>query len=62
MTDTELLVLARLYLDNENSFVVRRCVQRFEAREMTARQAVEFIRRHSSVTDDDSFPDASSAT
>ena len=29
--DSDLLELARLCLQNERSFVVRRCVQRFEA-------------------------------
>ena len=38
--DSDLLVLARLCLQNERSFVVRRCVQRFEAGEITAREAV----------------------
>ena len=40
-TDSDLLVLARLYLDNERSFIVRRCVQRFEAGEISAREAVQ---------------------
>ena len=39
-SDSDLIELARLYLDNEQSFVVRRCVQRFEAGEITAREAV----------------------
>lgn len=29
--DTDLLELARLYLQNEDLFVARRCVQRFKA-------------------------------
>ena len=43
--DSDLLVLARLCLQNERSFVVRRCVQRFEAGEISAREAVLRIRR-----------------
>ena len=39
-TDSDLIESAWLYLDNERSFVVRRCVQRFEAGEITAREAV----------------------
>ena len=44
-TNSDLLLLARLYLDNERAFVVRRCVQRFEAGEISAREAVQRIRR-----------------
>ena len=44
-TDSDLLELARLYLDNQQAFVVRRCVQRFEAGEISAREAVLRIRR-----------------
>ena len=44
-TDSDLLELARLYLDNEQSFHVRRCVQRFEAGEISAREAALRIRR-----------------
>ena len=44
-TDSDLLELARLYLDDEQAFVVRRCVQRFEAGKISAREAVQRIRR-----------------
>ena len=40
LTDPDLLLLMRLYLQKEDSFVVRRCVQRFAAGEMTALEAV----------------------
>ena len=55
-TDSDLLVLARLYLQNGHSFVVRRCVRRFVAGEMTAREAVLRIREHPGVRDDERFP------
>ena len=42
--DSDLLELARLYQQNERSFVVRRCVQQFEAGEITALEAVQRIR------------------
>ena len=44
-TASDLLELARLYLENEDSFAVRRCVQRFAAGEISAREAVRRIRR-----------------
>ena len=53
--DSDLLELARLCLENERSFVVRRCVQRFEAGEMTAREAVQRIRRSPLVNDEERF-------
>ena len=56
-TDPDLITLARLYLQNEHSFVVRRYVQRFQAGELTAQEAVAQIRRHPEVRDDDRFPD-----
>ena len=56
-TDSELLVLARSYLQNERSFVVRRCLQRFAAGEMTAKEAVLRIREYPDVRDEDRFPD-----
>ena len=55
--DPHILVLARLYLQNEQSFVVRRCVQRFAAGEITADQAVERILLQPDIRDDDTFPD-----
>ena len=48
-TDSDLLELARLYLDDEQSFHVRRCVQRFEAGEISAREAVQRIRQSQHV-------------
>ena len=39
-TDPDLLELARLYLEHEGSFVVRRYVQRFAAGEISAREAI----------------------
>ena len=56
-TDPDLRVLARLYLQNEESFVVRRFVQRFTAGEITAQEAVALIRRNPYVRDGDRFPD-----
>ena len=47
---------ARLYLQNENSFFVRRFVQRFLVGELTARVAIERIRRHPDVVDEDPDP------
>ena len=55
--DPDILVLARLYLQNEQSFVVRRCVQQFAAGEITADQAVERILLQPDIRDDDTFPD-----
>ena len=52
-TDPDLRILAGLYVQNEQSFVVRRCVQRFLAGEMTAREAVLRIRQHPDLHDDD---------
>ena len=57
LTDPELLVLVRLHLQNQHSFVVRRCVQRFLSGELTAREAIERIRRHPGVRDDDRYLD-----
>ena len=55
-TDSDLLMLARLCLQNDRSFVVRRCVQRYAAGELTAREAVLRIREHPGVRDDERFP------
>ena len=49
--DSYLLVLARLYLENEQSFVVRRSVQRVAAGEISAREAIRRIRRCPLVLD-----------
>ena len=57
-TDPGLITLARLYLQYEHSFVVRRYVQRFQAGELTAQEAVAQIRRHPEVLDEDPFPDS----
>ena len=61
-TDPDLLVLGRLYLQNEHSFVVRRCVQRFAAGEMTAQDAVLLIRELPDVRDEGRFPENSPDT
>ena len=53
--DSNLLELARLHLQNERSFLVRRCVQRFEAGEISAREAVLRIRRSPLVNDEERF-------
>ena len=53
--DSDLLELARLYLQNEQSFLVRRCVQRFAEGEITAREAVLRIRRSPLVNDEKRF-------
>ena len=55
-TNRDLSILAGLYLQNEESFFVRRCVQRFLAGELTAREAIERIRRHPGVVDEDLDP------
>ena len=57
-TDPGLITLSRLYLQNQHSFVVRRYVQRFQAGELTAQEAVAQIRRHPEVLDEDPFPDS----
>ncbi|WP_428102905.1 hypothetical protein [Candidatus Rariloculus sp.] len=59
-TPLELRVLAGLYVQNEQSFLVRRCVHRFLAGEITAREAIERIREHSDVRDDEPAPEAPS--
>ena len=59
-TAPELRVLAGLYLQNEQSFVVRRCVHRFLAGEITAQEAIARIREHPDVCDDDESPGPSS--
>ena len=56
-TDPDLRILAGLYVQNERSFVVRRCAQRFLAGEITAQEAILRIREHPDVRDDDYFPD-----
>ena len=56
-TRPDLLVLAGLYLQNEQSFPVRRFVHRFLAGEISAREAVARIRQHPEVLDEDPFPD-----
>ena len=55
-TQHDFYVLAGLYLQNKESFVVRRCVQRFLAGELTAPEAIERIRRHPGVLDEDPDP------
>ena len=50
-TDSDLLELARLLIQNKRSFLVRRCLQRFGAGEITAREAVQRIRRCALVLD-----------
>ena len=52
-TRPDLLILAGLYLQNQNSFVVRRCVQRFLAGEISSREAIARIRSHAGVRDED---------
>ena len=48
----DLYILAGMYLQNEKNFFVRRCVQRFLAGQLTAREAIERIRRHPDVHDE----------
>ena len=48
----DLYILAGLYLQNEKNFFARRCMQRFLAGELTAREAIERIRRHPGVHDE----------
>ena len=57
-TRPDLLVLAGLYLQNEQSFLVRRFVHRFLAGEISAREAVARIRQHPEVLAEDPFPDS----
>ncbi len=52
-TRPELRILAGLYVQNERSFVVRRCVQRFLAGEISSREAIARIRKHADVRDED---------
>ena len=56
-TRPQLRLLAVLYLQNEQSFVVRRCVHRFLAGEITSREAIARIREHPGVRDDDPSPE-----
>ena len=51
-TQHDLYILAGLYLQNEKNFFVRRCMQRFLAGELTARETIERIRRHPGVHDE----------
>ena len=55
-TRRDLSILAGLYVQNENSFFVRRCVHRFLAGQLTAREAIERIRSHPGVVDEDPDP------
>ncbi len=55
----ELGALAALYLQNEQSFVVRRSIQRFLAGEITAQDAIKRIGEQSDVRDEDSPTDES---
>ena len=55
-TRRDLSILAGLYVQNEDSFFVRRCVHRFLAGELTARETIERIRSHPGVVDEDSDP------
>ena len=50
--DADLLDLVRLYVQNERLFVARRCVQRFEAGEIAAAEAVQRIRKCPIVVDE----------
>ncbi len=50
--DIDLLELARLYLQNEDLFVARRCVHWFKAGEISAADAVQRIRRCPTVIDE----------
>ena len=52
-THRDLAILAGLYLQNEKSFVVRRCVQRFLAGEISSREAIARIRKYPGVRDED---------
>ena len=52
-THPELRLLAGLYLQNERSLVVHRCVQRFLAGEISSREAIARIPKHAGVRDED---------
>ena len=56
-TRSELRTLAGLYLQNQESFLVRRCVQRFLAGEITPREAIARIRKYPNVRDDHPSPE-----
>ena len=55
-TRHELYILAGTYLRNGKNFFVRRCVQRYLAGELTAREAIERIRWHPGVHDEGPDP------
>ena len=55
-TQHDLYILAGMYLRNEKNLFVRRCVQRFLSGELTAREAIERIRQHPGVHDEDPDP------
>ena len=55
--DLDLLKLAKLYLQNEQVFVVRRFVQSFASGELTAQDALARIREHLDVREGDLLPD-----
>ena len=57
----DLLTLARVFLEHKQSFVVRRFVHRFGSGEITAQEALERIREHLDVRDDDLFAEEESA-
>ncbi len=57
-TRRELGALAALFLQNEQSFVVRRSIQRFLAGEITAQDAIRRIREQPDVRDEDSPAEA----
>ncbi|WP_428097659.1 hypothetical protein [Candidatus Rariloculus sp.] len=52
-TRPEVRVPAGLYLQNERSFAVRRCVHRVLAGEIAARESIARIREDSDVRGDD---------
>ena len=51
-TRPDLAILAGLYLQDEKSFVVRRCLQLFLAGEISSREAIARIRDHAGVRDE----------
>ncbi|MYF70073.1 MAG: hypothetical protein F4181_08965 [Proteobacteria bacterium] len=57
----DLLALAKVFLEYKQSFVVRRFVERFGSGEISAQEALERIREHLDVSDDNLFAEEESA-
>ena len=51
LIENDLRILAGLLLQNQSSFLVRRCAQRFVVGEMTVWEALEHIRENPAVAE-----------